>query len=357
MITKTDITSTLSALGIEVSEIEALKGERITRFVVKPTKGFKVSQLENLDEDLAFNLEINPSYLRLYKQCGTIFIEVPNEEQRYVSLLPLLDSEEFKSSSDELPIVLGKTFNDEIVTCDLCKIQHLLIAGEMWAGKTECLHTIITSLICSRRNVKLQLLASKKENFDRYNELPKSIFFASESKDSPIIVSFEDAMQTLKTLDEEIERRYDLLRAAGAKSIKEYNNLVDSDEKRLPYIVSIFDEFGEIIIASGNEAEQPLVHIAMLGQAVGIHSIISTARPTYYVITGRIQAFYPTHIAFKTISAIDSSVILQGSTDASKLLEEGDMLFQTNYNNLVRLQCAYIPEDEFASIIKMINNK
>lgn len=356
MITKTDVTSTLSVLGIEVSEIEEVKGERVTRFVVNPTKGFKVSQLENLDEDLAFNLKINPSYLRLYKQCGTFVIEVPNEEQRYVSLLPLLDSEEFKSSNDELPIVLGKTFDSEIVTFDLCEVPHLLIAGQMWAGKTECLHTIITSLICSRRNVKLQLLTSQKEDFDRYNELPKSIFFASEGKDSPIIGSLEGAMQALKTLNEEIERRYDLLRAAGAKSIKEYNNLMDSDEKRLPYIVSIIDEFGEIIMALGKEVVQPLIRIAQLGQTVGIHSIISTARLTYYVISGTIKANYPARIAFKMFS-VDSRLILDSSSDASKLLKEGDMLFQPTYNNLVRLQCAYIREDEFAYIVKKNNNK
>ena len=296
---------------------------------------------------------------------GTIGIEVPNAKPSIVSMFSILNSKKFQESNMDLPIALGRTITNDVFMVDLAKIPHLLVAGATGQGKSVGLNAIITSLLYKKHpnELKIVLVDPKKVEFSVYSPIAKSFMAAiDDNEDEPIITDVKKVVKTLKGLCVLMDERYDMLKAAGARNLKEYNHKFlnhhlnpEEGHKFMPYIVVIIDEFGDLILTSGREIEMPITRIAQLARAVGIHMIIATQRPTATIITGNIKANFPGRIAFRVGSMIDSRTILD-RPGAQQLVGRGDMLY-LNGGEPVRVQCAFVDTIEVDKVNKFIANQ
>lgn len=365
---KERIQEVLKNFGVEISSISATVGPTITLYEIKPAPGVRVSKVRNLEDDIALSLSaLGIRIIAPIPGKGTIGIEVPNARPQIVSMESIINSRKFQETDYQLPIALGKTITNEVYMADLAKLPHLLVAGATGQGKSVGLNAIITSLLYKKHpsELKLVMVDPKKVEFGLYNPLVKHFLAqveGTEDTEEPIITDVKKVVQTLKSLCLEMDRRYDLLKMAHAKNLKEYNQKFrnrqlnpNNGHRFLPYIVVIIDEFGDLIMTAGKEIEMPIARIAQLARAVGMHMIIATQRPTTNIITGTIKANFPARMAFKVSSAVDSKTILDRS-GANHLVGKGDMLI-TNGGEPVRVQCAFVDTPEVEDIVAFISQQ
>ena len=362
---KNRIIEVLGNFGVQIKTIRATVGPTITLYEIQPAEGVRISKIKNLEDDIALSLAaLGIRIIAPIPGKGTIGIEVPNAKANIVSMESILNSKKFQETKMELPVALGKTITNEVFMVDLAKIPHLLVAGATGQGKSVGLNAIITSLLYKKHpnELKLVLIDPKKVEFSVYSRIANHFMAAVSDEDEPIITDVTKVVRTLNSLCVLMDSRYDLLKKAGARNIKEYNQkyinhklkLTDGHEY-MPYIVVIIDEFGDLIMTAGKEVELPIARIAQLARAVGIHMIIATQRPTTTIITGNIKANFPGRIAFKVTSAIDSKTILD-RTGANQLIGRGDMLY-LNGNEPVRVQCAFVDTPEIERINEYISSQ
>jgi S-DNA-T family DNA segregation ATPase FtsK/SpoIIIE len=363
---KKRIIEVLDSFGVQIREIMATVGPTITLYEITPAEGIRISRIRNLEDDIALSLSaLGIRIIAPIPGKGTIGIEVPNAKPNIVSMESILNSKKFQESSMDLPIALGKTITNEVFMVDLTKIPHLLVAGATGQGKSVGLNAIITSLLYKKHpnELKLVLIDPKKVEFSIYTPIANH-FLAKvpDEEEEPIITDVTKVVRTLKSLCNIMDHRYDLLKIAGARNIKEYNkkyvnHLLSPEDGHafMPYIVVVIDEFGDLIMTAGKEIELPIARIAQLARAVGIHMVIATQRPTTTIITGNIKANFPGRMAFKVSAMIDSRTILD-RPGANQLIGRGDMLF-LNGNEPVRVQCAFVDTPEVERINDFISKQ
>lgn len=363
---KNRIIKVLNDFGVQIRSIRATVGPTITLYEITPAQGIRISKIKNLEDDIALSLAaIGIRIIAPMPGKGTIGIEVPNAKPSIVSMFSILNSKKFQESNMDLPIALGRTITNDVFMVDLAKIPHLLVAGATGQGKSVGLNAIITSLLYKKHpnELKIVLVDPKKVEFSVYSPIAKSFMAAiDDNEDEPIITDVKKVVKTLKGLCVLMDERYDMLKAAGARNLKEYNHKFlnhhlnpEEGHKFMPYIVVIIDEFGDLILTSGREIEMPITRIAQLARAVGIHMIIATQRPTATIITGNIKANFPGRIAFRVGSMIDSRTILD-RPGAQQLVGRGDMLY-LNGGEPVRVQCAFVDTIEVDKVNKFIANQ
>lgn len=362
---KERIIQTLLNYGIEIKSIKATVGPTITLYEIVPKEGVRISKIRNLEYDIMLSLAATG--IRIIAPIpgkGTIGIEVPNADPQIVSMHSIIASKKFQESKFELPVALGRTITNEIFMVDLVKMPHLLVAGATGQGKSVGLNAIITSLLYKKHpaELKLVLVDPKKVEFNIYGDIEKHFLAKLPDGEDAIITDVTKVVQTLNSLCKEMDDRYDLLKKAHVRNVKEYNDKFinrnlnpEKGHRFLPYIVVIVDEFGDLIMTAGKEVEMPIARIAQLARAVGIHMIIATQRPSVNIITGVIKANFPARIGFKVSSMIDSRTILDAS-GANQLVGRGDMLFSQG-NDLVRVQCAFVDTPEVENIVHHISNQ
>ena len=362
---KNRIIEVLGNFGVQIKTIRATVGPTITLYEIQPAEGVRISKIKNLEDDIALSLAaLGIRIIAPIPGKGTMGIEVPNANPKIVSMESTLNSKKFQETKTELPIALGKTITNEVFMVDLAKIPHLLVAGATGQGKSVGLNAIITSLLYKKHpnELKLVLIDPKKVEFSVFSRITNKFMAALADEDEPIITDVTKVVRTLNSLCVLMDSRYDLLKKAGARNIKEYNQKYINHKLRLtdgheymPYIVVIIDEFGDLIMTAGKEVELPIARIAQLARAVGIHMIIATQRPTTSIITGNIKANFPGRVAFKVTSAIDSKTILD-RTGANQLIGRGDMLY-LNGQEPVRVQCAFVDTPEIERINEFIQEQ
>ncbi|MEG1663842.1 MAG: DNA translocase FtsK 4TM domain-containing protein [Mucinivorans sp.] len=362
---KAKIVYTLDTFGIKIDTIEATIGPTVTLYEIIPAPGVRISKIKNLEDDIA--LALSALGIRIIAPIpgkGTIGIEVPNKEKEVVSMYSVIKSAKFQESTGDLPIALGKTIQNETFVLDLAKMPHLLVAGATGQGKSVGLNAIITSLLYKKHPAELKfiLVDPKKVELTLYARLEKHFLAKMEGEDEAIITDTQKVIFTLNSICIEMDTRYDLLKAAKVRNIKEYNEKFvnrrlnpEKGHRFLPYFVVIIDEFADLIMTAGREVEAPIARIAQLARAVGIHLIIATQRPTTNIITGVIKANFPARIAFRVSSQIDSRTILD-HTGANQLVGRGDMLVSTG-NEITRVQCAFIDTPEVELITEHIGKQ
>ena len=360
---KNRIIKVLDDFGVQISSIRATVGPTITLYEITPAKGVRIAKIKNLENDIALGLAaIGIRIIAPIPGKGTIGIEVPNITPSVVSMYSILNSKKFQETDMELPVALGKTISNEVFMVDLAKIPHLLVAGATGQGKSVGLNAIITSLLYKKHpnELKIVLVDPKKVEFSIYSPIANRFMAAvEENEEEPIITDVQKVVNTLKGLCVLMDERYDRLKAAGARNIKEYNRKFlnhhlnpEEGHEYMPYIVVVIDEFGDLMLTAGKEIEVPITRIAQLARAVGIHMIIATQRPTTSIITGNIKANFPGRIAFKVSSMMDSRIILD-RPGANQLIGMGDMLY-LNGNEPTRVQCAFINTPEIVKINEYI---
>ena len=360
---KNRIIKVLNDFGVQIRSIRATVGPTITLYEITPAQGVRISKIKNLEDDIALSLAaIGIRIIAPMPGKGTIGIEVPNAKPSIVSMFSILNSRKFQESTMELPIALGKTITNDVYMVDLAKIPHLLVAGATGQGKSVGLNAIITSLLYKKHpnDLKIVLVDPKKVEFSIYAPIAKPFMAAvEENEDEPIITDVQKVVKTLKGLCVLMDNRYDMLKAAGARNIKEYNSKFlnhqlnpEEGHEFMPYIVVIIDEFGDLILTAGKEIAMPITRIAQLARAVGIHMIIATQRPTTSIITGNIKANFPGRIAFRVGAMMDSRIILD-RPGAQQLVGRGDMLY-LNGGEPTRVQCAFVDTPEVEDISKFI---
>ena len=357
-----EIVKVLKSFGIDIREIKATVGPTITLYEITPAEGIRITKIRNLEDDIALRLSaLGVRIIAPIPGKGTIGIEVPNKKRHNVSMESILNSRKFQETKFDLPIALGKTITNEVFMADLTKIPHLLVAGATGQGKSVGLNVIITSLLYKKHpnELKLVLIDPKKVEFSVYAPIADHFMAQVDDDDEPIITDVTKVVRTLKSLCTLMDHRYDLLKLAGARNLKEYNDKYlrhklnpELGHEFMPYIVVIIDEFGDLIMTAGKEVEMPIARIAQLARAVGIHMIIATQRPTTSIITGNIKANFPGRIAFKVSSMMDSRIILDRPV-ANQLIGMGDMLY-LNGNEPTRVQCAFINTPEIVQINEYI---
>ena len=356
---KNRIVEVLRTFGVEISTIKATVGPTITLYEITLAPGVRISKVRSLEDDIALSLSaLGIRIIAPIPGKGTIGIEVPNAKPSIVSMESILNSKKFQESTMELPCAIGKTITNEVFMFDLAKAPHLLVAGATGQGKSVGLNAIITSLLYKKHPAEMKIVLGdpKKVEFSIYNPLINHFLAKVPDEDSdPIITDVTKVVRTLNSLCKEMDTRYDLLKVAGARNIKEYNKKFierrlnpNNGHRYMPYIVVIIDEFGDLIMTAGKEIELPIARIAQLARAVGIHMVIATQRPTTTIITGNIKANFPGRIAFKVSAGIDSKTILD-RTGAQQLIGRGDMLFLAG-SEPVRVQCAFVDTPEVEHI-------
>ena len=355
---KDRIIKVLRSFGIEISSIKASVGPTITLYEITPAEGVRISKIRNLEDDIALSLSaLGIRIIAPIPGKGTIGIEVPNANPRIVPMQSILNSKKFQETTMELPIALGKTITNEVFMVDLAKAPHMLVAGATGQGKSVGLNAIVTSLLYKKHPAELKfvIVDPKKVEFSVYTPIERHFLAKLPDGEDAIITDVSKVVQTLNSLCIEMDTRYDLLRKAGCRNIKEYNAKFISRQlnpekghRFMPYIVIIIDEFGDLIMTAGKEVELPICRIAQLARAVGIHAIIATQRPTTNIITGTIKANFPARIAFKVASMIDSRTILD-SPGANQLIGRGDMLISVG-SEMTRVQCAFVDTPEVDAI-------
>ena len=362
---KKKIEDTLRNYNIEIDKISATIGPTITLYEIVPAAGIRISKIKSLEDDIALSLAaLGIRIIAPIPGKGTIGIEVPNKNPETVSFRSVVASKVFQESKFDLPVALGKTISNETFVFDLTKTPHLLVAGATGQGKSVGLNAILASLLYKKHpsQLKLVLIDPKKVELTLYQNIEKHFLAKLPDEEEAIITDTHKVVATLNSLCVEMDDRYDLLKSAKMRNIKEYNEKFisrrlnpEKGHRYLPYIVVVVDEFADLIITAGKEIETPLMRLAQLARAIGIHLIIATQRPAANIITGGIKANFPSRIAFRVMSSIDSRTILDTS-GANQLIGKGDMLITTG-SNLVRLQCAFIDTPEIASLADYISEQ
>ena len=362
---KNRIVETLGNYKIQIDKIKATIGPTVTLYEIIPAPGVRISKIKNLEDDIALSLSaLGIRIIAPIPGRGTIGIEVPNRKPEIVSMRSIIASKKFQESKFELAIGLGKTISNETYVVELTKMPHLLIAGATGQGKSVGLNAIIASLLYKKHPAQLKfvMIDPKKVELTLYNHIEKHYLAKLPDSEEPIINDTQEVIKTLNSLSIEMDSRYDLLKKAKVRIIKEYNEKFIARKlnpreghRYMPYIVIIVDEFADLIMTAGREIETPLARLAQLARAVGIHLIIATQRPSTNIITGSIKANFPVRIAFKVPSMIDSRTILD-SPGANQLVGRGDMLISLG-SDMVRLQCAFIDTPEIERITDHISRQ
>lgn len=362
---KDQIIETLLNYKIEITKIRATIGPTVTLYEIVPAAGVRISRIKNLEDDIALSLAaLGIRIVAPIPGRGTIGIEVPNKSKQVVSLREVLSHERFRRTDMELPIALGKTISNEVFVADLTKMPHLLIAGATGQGKSVGINTILCSLLYKKHpsQLKLVLIDPKKVELSPYAKIENHFLAYLSDQLEPIITDITQVVKTLNSLVIEMEQRYDLLKKAQARNIKEYNEKFvnrklnpEKGHRYMPFIVLVIDEFADLIMTAGKEIELPIGRLAQLSRAVGIHLIIATQRPSVNIITGVIKANFPARLAFKVASKVDSRTILD-TNGADQLIGRGDMLL-TAGSDIVRLQCAFVDTPEVERVINFIHEQ
>ena len=358
------IKRTLEDFGINIASIKATVGPTVTLYEIIPEAGVRISKIKNLEDDIA--LSLSALQIRIIAPMpgkGTIGIEVPNNKPQTVSMQSVVASRKFQECTYDLPVAIGRTIVNEVFMFDLCKTPHLLVAGATGQGKSVGLNAIITSLLYKKHPAELKfvMVDPKQVEFSIYSKIERHYLAKLPNADKPIVTEPGDAVATLNSLVIEMENRYKLLVEASARNIKEYNEKFisrrlnpEKGHRFLPYIVAIVDEFADLIATSGKEIELPISRIAAKARAVGIHMILATQRPDTKVITGTIKSNFPSRIAFKVMSQIDSRTILD-TPGANRLIGKGDMLVLiTGSSEPTRVQCAFVDTPEVEDIVNYV---
>ncbi len=359
---KERIVETLRNYQIGIADIKATIGPTVTLYEIVPAAGVRVSKIKNLEDDIALSLAaLGIRIIAPIPGKGTVGIEVPNKNATIVSMRSVILAKKFQEAEMELPLALGKTISNETFVVDLVKMPHLLMAGATGQGKSVGLNVILTSLLYKKHpaEIKFVLVDPKKVELTLFNKIERHYLAKLPDVEDSIITDNKQVINTLNSLCIEMDRRYDMLKNAMCRNIKEYN--AKFKERRLnphdghaylPHIVLVIDEFADLIMTAGKEVETPIARLAQLARAIGIHLIIATQRPSVNVITGLIKANFPARVAFRVTSKVDSRTILD-SGGADQLIGRGDMLF-TQGNNLIRLQCAFVDTPEVEKITDFI---
>jgi S-DNA-T family DNA segregation ATPase FtsK/SpoIIIE len=372
-VNKNKIIKTLLNFKIVVDKITAEVGPTVTLYEIVPAPGIRISKIKNLEDDIALSLAaLGIRIIAPIPGRGTIGIEVPNSKPDVVSMLTLIRSEKFQNSDYDLPIALGKTISNETHIFDLAKMPHLLMAGATGQGKSVGLNAMLVSLLYRKHPsaLKFVLVDPKKVELSVYNQISRHYLAQLPGSEEAIITATDKVVATLNSLCKEMDQRYDLLKDAQCRNIKEYNykfknrkivpeSCKDLHKERghhfLPYIVLVIDEFADLIMTAGKEIEAPIARLAQLARAIGIHLIIATQRPSVNIITGTIKANFPARVAFRVTSKIDSRTILDAG-GADQLIGRGDMLLSTG-NELIRLQCGFVDTPEVEAICDFIGGQ
>ena len=359
---KNTIIETLRNYKIEIAKIKANIGPTVTLYEIVPAAGIRISKIKNLEDDIALSLSaLGIRIIAPIPGKGTVGIEVPNNNPTIVSMKSVISSQKFQNAEMELPIAFGKTISNETFTVDLVKMPHLLMAGATGQGKSVGLNVILTSLLYKKHpsEVKFILVDPKKVELNIYSKIERHYLAKLPNSEESIITDNKKVIYTLNSLCIEMDNRYELLKNAMCRNIREYNQKYksrklnpDNGHRFLPYIVLVVDEFADLIMSAGKEVETPIARLAQLARAIGIHLIIATQRPSVNVITGIIKANFPARIAFRVTSKIDSRTILDVS-GADQLIGRGDMLY-TQGNELIRIQCAFVDTPEVEKISEFI---
>ncbi|MDB4037098.1 DNA translocase FtsK [Polaribacter sp.] len=362
---KDKIVETLKNYKIGIAEIKATVGPTITLYEIVPEAGIRISKIKNLEDDIALSLSaLGIRIIAPIPGKGTIGIEVPNKKSTIVSMHSVISSKKFQETDMELPIALGKTISNETFVVDLAKMPHLLMAGATGQGKSVGLNAVLTSLLYKKHpaEVKFILVDPKKVELTLFNKIERHYLAKLPDVEEAIITDTTKVVHTLNSLCIEMDNRYDLLKNAMVRNIKEYNTKFkarklnpNDGHQFLPYIVLVIDEFADLIMTAGKEIETPIARLAQLARAIGIHLIVATQRPSVNVITGIIKANFPARIAFRVTSKIDSRTILDAG-GADQLIGRGDLLY-TAGNNLSRIQCAFVDTPEVEKITDYIGSQ
>lgn len=362
---KKRIIETLGHYDIEIDKIKATVGPTVTLFEIVPKAGIRISKIKNLEDDIALSLAaLGIRIIAPIPGKGTIGIEVPNQHPDIVSMRSVIGSEKFQNSDYDLPIGLGKTISNEIFVTDLAKMPHLLMAGATGQGKSVGLNAILVSLLYKKHpaQVKFVLVDPKKVELTLFKTIERHFLAKLPGDEDAIITDTKKVVATLNSLCIEMDNRYELLKDAQVRNIREYNAKFisrklnpNNGHRFMPYIVLVVDEFADLIMTAGKEVETPIARLAQLARAIGIHLIIATQRPSVNIITGTIKANFPARLAFRVTSKIDSRTILD-TGGADQLIGRGDMLLSTG-NDLVRIQCAFVDTPEVESITEYIGNQ
>jgi S-DNA-T family DNA segregation ATPase FtsK/SpoIIIE len=364
-VNKNRIVETLSNYKIGISKIKATVGPTVTLYEIVPEAGVRISKIKNLEDDIALSLSaLGIRIIAPIPGKGTIGIEVPNKNATMVSMKSMIASTKFQNAQMELPIAFGKTISNESFVVDLAKMPHLLMAGATGQGKSVGLNVVLASLLYKKHpaEVKFVLVDPKKVELTLFNKIERHYLAKLPDSEDAIITDTTKVVNTLNSLCIEMDNRYDLLKLAMVRNIKEYNNKFKSRKLNpenghqfLPYIVLVIDEFADLIMTAGKEVETPIARLAQLARAIGIHLIVATQRPSVNVITGIIKANFPSRVAFRVTSKIDSRTILDNS-GADQLIGKGDMLYSGG-NQLVRIQCAFVDTPEIEKITDFIGSQ
>ncbi|MCG2792673.1 MAG: DNA translocase FtsK [Weeksellaceae bacterium] len=362
---KNRIVGLLKTFNVGISEIKATIGPTVTLYEIVPEAGIRVSAIKKLQDDIALNLSaLGIRIIAPMPGKGTIGIEVPRKNPTMVSMKSVIASPKFQSADMDLPIVFGRTISNEVFVADLAKMPHLLMAGATGQGKSVGINAIITSLLYKKHpsELKFVMVDPKKVELSLYSKIERHYLAKLPDTEDAIITDNAKVINTLNSLCIEMDQRYDLLKNAFCKNIKEYNAKFsqrklnpENGHRYLPYIVLVVDEFADLIMTAGKEVEHPIARLAQLARAIGIHLIVATQRPSVNVITGMIKANFPARIAFRVISGVDSKTILD-SPGAEQLVGRGDMLY-FNGNDLIRLQCAFVDTPEVERIAEFVGEQ
>ena len=362
---KDNIVNTLKNYKIEIDSIKATIGPTITLYEIVPAPGVRISKIKNLEDDIALSLAaLGIRIIAPIPGKGTIGIEVPNPNPDIVSMHTAISSKAFQEAKMELPLALGKTITNETFTIDLAKMPHLLMAGATGQGKSVGLNAILVSLLYRKHpsELKLVLVDPKKVELTLFNKVYRHFLAKLPEEEEAIITDTQKVVNTVNSLCIEMDERYELLKNAHCRNIKEYNAKFkqrklnpEKGHKFLPYIVLVIDEFADLIMTAGKEIETPIARLAQLARAIGIHLIVATQRPSVNIITGTIKANFPARIAFRVTSKIDSRTILDAG-GADQLIGRGDMLLSTG-NELIRIQCAFVDTPEVEQICEFIGEQ
>ena len=362
---KNKIIDTLSNYKIGIDKIKATVGPTVTLYEIIPEAGVRISKIKNLEDDIALSLSaLGIRIIAPIPGRGTIGIEVPNSNPAIVSMRALIKSEKFANARMELPVALGKTINNESFVTDLAKMPHLLMAGATGQGKSVGLNAMLVSLLYKKHpsQLKFVLVDPKKVELTLFNKIERHFLAKLPDEEEAIITDTDKVVKTLNSLCKEMDNRYELLKNAHVRNIREYNAKFvkrrlnpEKGHRFLPYIVLVVDEFADLIMTAGKEVELPIARLAQLARAIGIHLIIATQRPSVNIITGVIKANFPARIAFRVTSKVDSRTILDAG-GADQLIGRGDMLFSTG-NELVRLQCGFVDTPEVEEITEFIGEQ
>ena len=362
---KNKIVGLLKNFNVGISEIKATIGPTVTLYEIVPEAGIRVASIKKLQDDIALNLSaLGIRIIAPMPGKGTIGIEVPRKNPSMVSMRSVIASQKFQNSDMDLPVVFGKTISNEIFMADLAKMPHLLMAGATGQGKSVGINAILTSLLYKKHpsELKFVMVDPKKVELSLYSKIERHYLAKLPDGEDAIITDTHKVINTLNSLCIEMDQRYDLLKNAFCKNIKEYNSKFterklnpENGHRYLPYIVLVVDEFADLIMTAGKEVELPIARLAQLARAVGIHLIVATQRPSVNVITGMIKANFPARAAFRVISSVDSRTILD-SPGADQLIGKGDMLY-FNGNEIMRLQCAFVDTPEVEKIADYIGEQ